>query len=67
MVLTLKMFSRYSGYTINEISSAANDPITFDGSNFILLDAGANDLNRGNNPLDPISIALDRLGQLIDK
>lgn len=67
IVLTLQIFLGYSGYTINEISNAANDAITSDRPNVILLHAGTNDLDRGDNPKDPISKAPDRLGQLIDK
>ncbi|KAL8797126.1 MAG: hypothetical protein Q9195_000593 [Heterodermia aff. obscurata] len=65
--LTLQMFLGHSGYTINEISGAANDVITSDRPNIILLHAGTNDLNRGDHPLDPISEAPERLGLLIDK
>ena len=66
-MLIFQIFLGYSGYTINEISIAANEAITSDRPNLILLHAGTNDLNRGNNPPDPISKAPDRLGQLIDK
>ena len=66
-MLTLQIFLGYSGYTINEISIAANEAITSDRPNLILLHAGTNDLNRGDHPPDPISKAPDRLGKLIDK
>ena len=57
----------YSGFTINQISDAANHAITTYKPNVILLHAGTNDLDRGTNPPDPISEAPDRLGQIIDK
>lgn len=57
----------YSGYTINEISSAADHAITTYKPNIILLHAGTNDLDRGGKEKDPIPGAPDRLGQLIDK
>ena len=57
----------YSGYTINEISSAADHAITTYKPNIILLHAGTNDLDRGGKEQDPIPGAPDRLGQLIDK
>lgn len=66
-MLTSQLSLGYSGYTINQISSAADHSITTYKPNIILLHAGTNDVSRGDNTPDPVSGAPDRLGQLIDK
>lgn len=57
--------SGFPGYTISQIRGVAAGGLALK-PNVVLIHAGTNDLNRGNNPPEPDNQAPARLGGLID-
>jgi lysophospholipase L1-like esterase len=55
----------FPGYTISQIRGVASGGLAFK-PNVVLLHAGTNDLNRGNNPPEPDAQAPARIGALVD-